>query len=233
MARRGAPALYELMRPGQAPGAEAPSGPAPRQPSPRRGPSQPIVFEVPFRWALVTVGIVAVLLAVAYGIGVARGRSLGAAAAPADALGAVPQSGSPAPSGAGSPAIPAMKPGDAAGNAPKRAVADGRPLPPASNNNADPRVKGYRYYVLAHPSGEKAPGIVDFCRANGLDAYLVPDDTALFRKIIVLPGYKDASEKNSPEIKALEAAIKRVGSKLKAQARGNPDFADAYPEIFR
>jgi hypothetical protein len=233
MARRGAPALYELMRPGQAPGAESPSAPAPRQPSPRRGPTQPIVFEVPFRWALATVGIVAVLLAVAYGIGVARGRALGSAALPAEAVVAAPQSGSPAASGAGSPTIPSMKQGDAAGTAPKRPVADGRPLPPAANNNVDPRVKGNRYYVLAHPSGEKAPGIVDFCRANGLDAYLVPDDTALFRKIIVLPGYKDASEKNSPEIKALEAAIKRVGAKLKAQARGNPDFADAYPEIFR
>ena len=231
MARRGAPALYELMRPGQAPGAEAPAGQAPRQPSARRGPSQPIVFEVPFRWALVAVGIVAVLLAVAYGIGVMRGRSLASSAAAVDPVVALPASA--APSGAGSPSIPAMKASDGAAAAAKRPVADGRPLPPAANNNADPRVKGYRYYVLAHPSGEKAPGIVDFCRANGLDAYLVPDDTALFRKIIVLPGYKDASERNSPEIKALEAAIKRVGAKLKAQARGNPDFADAYPEIFR
>lgn len=231
MARRGAPALYELMRPGQAPGAEAPAGQAPRQPSTRRGPSQPIVFEVPFRWALVSVGIVAVLLAVAYGIGVMRGRSLASSAAPADPV-VAPPAAVTAP-GTGSPSIPAMKPSDGSAAPAKRPVADGRPLPAAANNNADPRVKGYRYYVLAHPSGEKAPGIVDFCRANGLDAYLVPDDTALFRKIIVLPGYKDASERNSPEIKALEAAIKRVGAKLKAQARGNPDFADAYPEIFR
>lgn len=231
MARRGAPALYELMRPGQAPGAEAPAGQAPRQPSTRRGPSQPIVFEVPFRWALVSVGVVAVLLAVAYGIGVMRGRSLASPAATVDPVVAPPAAVSA--SGAGSPTIPAMKPADGVSAPAKRPVADGRPLPPAANNNVDPRVKGYRYYVLAHPSGEKAPGIVDFCRANGLDAYLVPDDTALFRKIIVLPGYKDASERNSPEIKALEAAIKRVGAKLKAQARGNPDFADAYPEIFR
>lgn len=231
MARRGAPALYELMRPGQAPGAEAPAGQAPRQPSSRRGPAQPIVFEVPFRWALAGVGIVAVLLAVAYGVGVMRGRSLASSAASVEPVVAPPVSATPP--GSGSPAIPAMKPADGAAAPAKRSVADSRPLPPAANNNVDPRVKGYRYYVLAHPSGEKAPGIVDFCRANGLDAYLVPDDTALFRKIIVLPGYKDASERNSPEIKALEAAIKRVGAKLKAQARGNPDFADAYPEIFR
>jgi hypothetical protein len=232
MARRGAPALYELMRPGQAPGADAPAGQAPRQSSPRRGPTQPIVFEVPFRWALACVGAVAVLLAIAYGIGVMRGRSLAASAGPVDPVVVAPPAAG-TPSNSGSPAIPAMKPADGATAPAKRPAADGRPLPPAANNNADPRVKGYRYYVLAHPSGEKAPGIVDFCRANGLDAYLVPDDTALFRKIIVLPGYKDASERNSPEIKALEAAIKRVGAKLKAQARGNPDFADAYPEIFR
>lgn len=229
MARRGAPALYELMRTGQSAGAEAPAGPAPRQPSPRRGPSQPIVFEVPFRWALAAVGIVAVLLAIAYGVGVARGRSIAAPAPEPTATAPV----APGPVGGGSPSIPSGKGVEPTGAVTKRSTADGRPLPPASNNNVDPRIKGHRYYVLAHPSGEKAPGIVEFCRANGLDAYLVPDDTALFRKIIVLPGYKDASERNSPEIKALEAAIKRVGSKLKAQARGNPDFADAYPEIFR
>ena len=104
---------------------------------------------------------------------------------------------------------------------------------PAADNNGDPRQKGYRYYVLAHPSSERAASMVEFCRANGLDAYLVPDDNALLRKIIVLPGYKDASEKNSPEIKALEASIRRVGEKWKAAARGNKDFSDAFLEFYR
>jgi hypothetical protein len=51
--------------------------------------------------------------------------------------------------------------------------------------------------------------------------------------VIVLPGYKDASQKSSPDIKALEAKIRSVGEKWKKLARGNKDFGDAYPELFR
>ena len=111
----------------------------------------------------------------------------------------------------------------------------GGELPPrtATDNNGDPRVKGERYFVLAHPSSERAPEMLDFCRLNGLDAYLVPDDNALLRKIIVLPGYRDASDKSSPEIKNLEAKIRSVGDKWKRASRGNKDFGDAYPELFR
>lgn len=75
--------------------------------------------------------------------------------------------------------------------------------------------------------------MVEFCRANGLDAHLVPDDNAMLRKIIVLPGYRDSSEKASEPIRKLEAEIRRVGEKWKNAARGNKDFSDAYPETFR
>lgn len=94
-------------------------------------------------------------------------------------------------------------------------------------------MKGHRYFVLAHPSSQRASEMVDFCRLNGLDAHLVPDDNALLRKIIVLPGYRDATEKSSPEIKQLEAKIRSVGELWKSKARGNKDFGDAYPELFR
>ena len=40
-------------------------------------------------------------------------------------------------------------------------------------------------------------------------------------------------QKSSPEIKALEAKIRSVGEKWKKLARGNKDFGDAYPELFR
>jgi hypothetical protein len=75
--------------------------------------------------------------------------------------------------------------------------------------------------------------MVEFCRENGLEAFLVPDDNAMLRKIIVLPGYRDASEKSSPEIKALEAKIRSVGDKWKRSSKGNKDFSDAFPELFR
>ena len=209
-----------------APGSASPS---PRRSPSRRGPSQPVVFQVPLRWAVVGVLGAAVVLVMAYGIGVMRGRSLASSGAPAVAAPTV-EVQQPKPQG-GSPAIPATLKANVATKSEGAATAPvGRQ---GTDNNGDPRVKGWRYYVIMHPSGEKAPSVVDFCRANGLDAYLVPDDTAMFRKIIVLPGYKDPADRNNPEIKALEAAIKRVGAKYKTQAHGSTDFSDAYPEICR
>jgi hypothetical protein len=188
---------------------------------------------VPLRWAVVGVLGAAVVLAMAYGIGIMRGRSLaasGGASAPSqvqvpavEAPQVKPQGGSPAIPGTAKPVVAAKSDGAASAPAGRQ----------GTDNNGDPRVKGWRYYVIMHPSGEKAPSVVDFCRANGLDAYLVPDDTAMFRKIIVLPGYKDPADRNNAEIKALEAAIKRVGTKYKTQAHGSTDFSDAYPEICR
>ena len=76
------------------------------------------------------------------------------------------------------------------------------------------------YFVVGHPSSDRRVEMLTFCRAEGLDAYLVPDDNALLRKIIVLPGYRDLSEKSSSEIKALEAKIKQVGKKWKGNKPG-------------
>ncbi|MBL9141359.1 MAG: hypothetical protein JNK53_05780 [Phycisphaerae bacterium] len=129
-------------------------------------------------------------------------------------------------SGAGSPNVSPASGGSGSSALP------GAPLA-ATDNKMDPRVKGMKYYVLAHPATDRAPGMVEFCRGNGLDAYLVPDDNAMLRKIIVLPGYRDSSEKSSEPIRKLEAEIRRVGDKWKNAARGNKDFSDAYPEMYR
>lgn len=222
MTRRGAPALYELMRRPGAPADAAPrAAPAPAAASSRTGraPGLPESFTISLGRAAALAAGVVVLVAIAYGIGVQRGRATAgrAAAEPAsiDPVTPAPSRPSAAPSGAGG------------------RQATGPVRPAATDNKGDPRVKGERYFVLAHPSSDRASEMVEFCRANGLDAYLVPDDNALLRKVIVLPGYKDASQKSSPDIKALEAKIRSVGEKWKKQARGNKDFGDAYPELFR
>ena len=230
MVRRGSPALYELMRkPGSGGGAgqgDVPSG-APRRGSP--GPGLPDSFEVSLGKAAAIAAGCVVLLAIAYGIGVQRGRSLGRDPGSSDS-GARTEVSPPAvtpPPGTGTVG---NAPAGPTGTAPRKAGTADRA---ATDNNADPRVKGTRYFVLAHPSSERAAEMVEFCRENGLEAFLVPDDNALLRKIIVLPGYRDASEKNSPEIKALEAKIRSVGDKWKRSSRGNKDFSDAYPELHR
>jgi len=188
---------------------------APAAPATQHAPGEPIVFQIPLLW-VVAGGVLVVGVAIgSYWMGT---RSNGAPRPE-------PAVVSPGPEDGGQP--PAPQP-------PAPIPDNGRVSGPVSSDNTgDPRVKGYKYFVLAHPSTERAPGMVEFCRANGLDAYLVPDDNAMLRKIIVLPGYRDSAEKASDKIRGLEAAIRRVGEKWKNAARGNKDFSDAYPELFR
>jgi hypothetical protein len=172
------------------------------------------------RALVIGVGVI-VAIAIAYGIGVQRGRSLSGGSAPATEPVVAPGAST---QDAASPRIPSLG-GGTAKPAPK--------APGTTDNTTDPRVKGLRYFVIAHPASQRAAEMVEFCRENGLEAFLVPDDNAMLRKIIVLPGYRDASEKSSPEIKALEAKIRSVGDKWKRSSKGNKDFSDAFPELFR
>ena len=242
MARRAAPALYELMRRPGAPGTSA-SSPA-MTGTPRRvgnAPGLPSTFEISLRRAIVIGIAVVVAVSIAYGIGVKRGSSASTGA---------PRNGSDAESVSPplvvsqqtSPLIPAI-PGKSSGATGSKTAApvsgtsgSGKTATAAraaTDNKSDPRVKGMYYFVVGHPSSDRRVEMLTFCRAEGLDAYLVPDDNALLRKIIVLPGYRDLSEKSSSEIKALEAKIKQVGKKWKGNKPGNKDFDDAYPALFK
>jgi hypothetical protein len=205
------------------PGSAAPAAPTAAAPTRRtgKGPSIPDAFEVSLGRALVIGAGVIVAIAIAYGIGVQRGRSLSGGSAPATEPVVAPGAST---QDAASPRIPSLG-GGTAKPAPK--------APGTTDNTTDPRVKGLRYFVIAHPASQRAAEMVEFCRENGLEAFLVPDDNAMLRKIIVLPGYRDASEKSSPEIKALEAKIRSVGDKWKRSSKGNKDFSDAFPELFR
>lgn len=211
------------------------AAPAPRPAAPgsaRHGhaPGIPDSFTISFTRLVVIAVAVVIAIAIAYGIGVQRGRATagGAAATPAPA--SAGRNDPAASAGGTAPKIPSLK-GTSAGSA---GPVDPATKPTATDNNGDPRVKGMRYFVLGHPSSERAAEMVEFCRLNGLDAHLVPDNTALLRKVIVLPGYADAKDKASPEIKALEAKIKSVGEKWKKTApRINQDFSQAYPEKFQ
>ncbi len=216
-----------MRKPGSAPG--SPVRPAPGS-TVRHGqaPGLPEAFEVSLgRAAAIAVGVI-VAIAIAYGIGVKRGQSLGSDAAAASVSTTDPAVSSAGAAGSGGVAAKASGPA-----IPNRGAA-AAPTAVVTDNGGDPRVKGMRYFVLAHPSSERAPEMVEFCRQNGLDAYLVPDNNALLRKVIVLPGYREPSQRSSPEIKALEAKIKTVGQKYrKASPRNSTDFSDAFPELFK
>jgi len=122
-----------------------------------------------------------------------------------------------------------------AGRADRSAGGSATPKTPVMEAPAgDPREAGKYYFVLAHASVEKARrAMVDFLRANGLDAHVVRDHNGTLRKVIVLPGFTTKDAASSPELRQFRERVREAGFKWARQARGNRDFGDAYLELFR
>jgi len=96
----------------------------------------------------------------------------------------------------------------------------------------DPRRAGFNYFILADGiSNDRASEMVSFCRGQGLDAIAVPSNNARFL-VFVQPGF-GWDDRGGPAVKALEANIRSVGAKWKALGRGNGDFRDFYPKLFK
>lgn len=248
MARRGGPALYELLDKSKG---SAPPGAIPS--SARLDPKavQSLVIAVVFVAAVVTAYLVGV------SVGAARGRSTTEQTASSGSGGSQPlvsgsstatprsNGGSNGGSSDGSraPATPensssnqsTVRPGDFATNA-----ASAENSASASGSNAallpatagDPRQAGLSYFVLCSTLEANALKVVDFCRSKGLDAYVVPDQNGRLREVTVLPGF-EAGERSSPAIKELEERIRKVGVSWKASGPGNSDFGDRYIKTHR
>lgn len=210
--RRGAPTLYEMRR---AVRESAPSVPG-------RGsvrlPTGVIALALSAGVALITVAYM-----VGYGVGKSAGEreSMQASAPPlVDPL-AGPASG--ASMGDSVPTLPVAGGGQAA------PVASATPgLTPFTGE--DPRLPGLNYFILATTDPPGAAEMVDFCRANGLDAHIGGGHNGRLRQVVVLPGFP-SDGRGSLETKALEARIKQVGAQWKALRRGNSDFRDYYPKL--
>lgn len=113
--------------------------------------------------------------------------------------------------------------------APRGAIAQNG-LGPAPEG--DPRRSGFNYFILADGiSVDRASEMVSFCRGQGLDAIAVPSNNARFL-VFVQPGF-GWDDRGGPVVKALEANIRSVGAKWKALGRGNGDFRDFYPKLFK
>lgn len=222
MKRRGTPTLYELAR--------STSGGGESSASPTLAIAmRSLRVPLGFLWLL---GVAVLLVAiVAYAFGYGRGKSAGFAEGLTQSLGERtaqataqrvrdPLVQAPASAPAAAPrteAAPAAKP------APSRSAAQG----------GDPRTAGYWYFTVARPSAVAAQDMLAFCRAEGLDAHLVSDDNGKSRKIIVLPPLMNAEARKTPEGQKLEASIQKAGNRWKAKAKGNKNFSDAYPELFK
>lgn len=112
----------------------------------------------------------------------------------------------------------------------------GASAPGTSGNSpkgADPRERGRNYMVIARPAAGEAQKLVDFLRSHELDAAIVPDDNAKFRKVVALPGFPAGTARNSEQVRRLESKVKALGQTWKQAARGNRDFDDAYLELHR
>lgn len=253
MARKGSqPALYELIRPGDqarpvSSSAGAPPStqarfesrplPVPReageplaetQPGP---PARTVRVPVGTLYLLAAGALVALVLAYLYGVSVGervqRERLAQQRAEEMDAAANLPKV-DPLSAGRVPSSLSGGGTGDLTGD--QRGDAPGvGSLGPASGG--DPRQSGLNYFILAHTATRNGEAMVDFCRKNGLDAHLVPDDNDRLRLVIVLPGFA-AGERNSAAVRALESQIRSVGLKWKGAARGNRDFGDAYPAKF-
>ncbi|MFZ9915784.1 MAG: hypothetical protein ACO3IB_10690 [Phycisphaerales bacterium] len=229
MARRGGPALYEILGTPKQGGAPAGGG-APIEPPSSSG--RGLGFDTR------GLGFFALLLGcvvVAYLIGVSRGERIGRerlaqeraeemrliesakpAAAPANPTG-TPRASENQMAAAG----PATGSTSASAGAPQ-------PLPPAEAG--EPREKGLNYFVLISTLPANAEKIALFFRERGLDARVVSDQNDRLREVIVLPGFP-GSERNSPMVQELKSRIRTVGAYWKA-ANGGSDFSDTYAKRF-
>lgn len=212
--RRGAPTLYEMRR------AVRESSPA----VPGRG-SVRLPTGVIAAAAAACVALVTGAYIVGYGVGkgVGERESMQAPVPPlVDPLSNASSGGSPA-----APADPGALPVVGGGGAAETSPA-GAGLTPFTGD--DPRLPGLNYFILATTDPAGATEMVDFCRANGLDAHIGGGHNGRLRQVVVLPGFP-SDGRGSPEIKALEARIKQVGAQWKALRRGNSDFRDYYPKL--
>jgi hypothetical protein len=224
MRRRGTPTLYELARSTSASDTSSRPSSGALEVAMRS-----IRIPLGFLW-LLGVGVL-ILAVVAYAFGYGRGRSAGFAEGVSQKLEEQAAQASVRtvlrtvrdPLRQSAPVSVAAEP-----------AATERPAAPTPvPTGGDPRQPGYWYFTLARPSSAAANEMLAFCRAEGLDAHLVSEDNGKSRKIIVLPPLANAEARKTPAGQALEAKIKKAGDRWKAKAKGNRNFSDAYPELFK
>ncbi|UCD74583.1 MAG: hypothetical protein JSV91_12440 [Phycisphaerales bacterium] len=90
---------------------------------------------------------------------------------------------------------------------------------------SDPRQPGSSYFILAETRAEGARRLAEFCRANGLEAYVVPGHNARFRCVTVLPGF---GSRSGPQVQRMREEIHRIGGLWKAKYPVESDLKDAY-----
>jgi hypothetical protein len=210
--RRGAPTLYEMRR------AVRDSGPSVPGRGSVRLPTGVLAMGIASAVALITVAYV-----IGYGIGKRAGERESLQAPLPPLVDPLARASEEVQASASASALPVV------GGVPASDTARiGAELTPFTGE--DPRLPGLNYFILATTDPSGATEMVEFCRANGLDAHIGGGHNGRLRQVVVVPGFP-SDGRASPEIKALEVKIKQVGAQWKALRRGNSDFRDYYPKL--
>ncbi|MBX3355065.1 MAG: hypothetical protein KF724_05135 [Phycisphaeraceae bacterium] len=243
MARRGRPVLYELLDPSQTetvPGARSAPG---RSEGAVASSRQSI--RVPIGWFWLAAVVALALVAVAYQFGRAAGERSGFARGQewrgdreeqSRLATATPD---PARSATAVPDRPSAGRSESASGGTRTSEVErttaGRGRESASAGSglieSDPRQKGLNYWIVARTSPDEAARMAPFIRSQGLEVAVVPDNNPRFVRIVALPGTTEG--RSSEASRRMEARIKSIGKLWKNAGRGNRDFDDTYPELYR
>jgi hypothetical protein len=116
------------------------------------------------------------------------------------------------------------QPDTAAASGPGRARPAGGGWGPVAS---DPRQAGRFYFVVAETRPAGATRLAEFCRAEGLEAYVVKGHNDRLRRVIILPGFASRS-RSDPAVGAMQESILRVGRRWQARERSGSNLSDAY-----
>ena len=101
-------------------------------------------------------------------------------------------------------------------------------------SGADPRMVGTAYFIAETPLWERAGEIVEFIRLQGsglgLDAAVVPTDNPRFGQVIVLPGFEPSDAVTRDRLRTL---IIDLGRRYQRQGKNNDNFDDTYHVTYR
>lgn len=97
---------------------------------------------------------------------------------------------------------------------------------------SDPRQRGRAYFILAETTENGAARLAEFCRDNGLEAYVVSGHNVRLRRVIVLPGFTP-DRTTSPEAGQLRQRIHDIGRTWTQAGLGRWDYHEAYLSVYR
>ncbi len=94
----------------------------------------------------------------------------------------------------------------------------------------DPRQPGQNYFVLATTRRDGAIRLAEFCRARGLEAFVVGGHNARLSQVIVLPALHSTAS-SDPLTRSMREQIGRIGREWERSEPGATDLSDAYVQL--